>query len=839
MLLVAISRDDNILMTNQKTDLSDNDSNQPSIRLGEVHFPEPPHGGYTYRIPTSFFNPKDGCRLRVPFGHTTRVGFLVRIFNGPDNSKYKDVIRIVDEVPVFSAEMLALTQWTASYYLCDWGEALLAAMPSGLKPRNLACYRLSAEGQCEDLVGEGSTQTAQLWRRLKETPLTLKRIRTEFENGEETLRKLQQRGWIDTVESEAQRIKPRMDNQFEWTNAVSFDDALQQIRKNAFKLKSAIEIIKENSGSISGVRLSRTSKGMQPSMRALRDNGWLYIKEVPFLYDNLVEQGLTETSTGSAELSEDQLRIIEQLRKSLDDEKPKPILLHGVTGSGKTMIYLEIVEAVLAQGKSAIIMAPEISLTPQLTGRFYRRFGDLVALSHSRMSSTERREIWLKAKSGQARVIIGPRSVIFSPVEKLGIIIVDEEHEESYKQVDPSPRYNARDVGIYRARQSGAAALIGSATPDVSSYYNTLVGRYRLLELVNRYGNAELPPVWVVKWGIGKEGSLFCPKLLGKIEDRLALGQQTIILINRRAFSTSIYCPDCGDVAGCPNCDIALKYHSSGQKLECHYCGYNEAVYDLCPKCKGQRLRFKGLGSQRVEKELNRLFPQARIARMDQDTTRLKGAHRDLLEQFAQRKYDILLGTKMVAKGHDFPGVTLVGVLMADAEWHMPDFRAQERAFRLYVQASGRAGRSSAGEVVIQSWEPQESVLRWIQQHDFKSMFNAEIGSRKNLRYPPFSKLLTILIKGTDLQLVEEASQLLRQRLVDELKVSIVLGPAPPLIERIENTFRRRLLIKLPQRVTTPVREEKNRIREIVDEFRKTMRKNKLAFVIDVDPVEV
>ncbi|MBT3231281.1 MAG: primosomal protein N' [Calditrichaeota bacterium] len=826
-------------MTNQKTDLSDITLNKPSIRLGEVHFPEPPHGGYTYRLPNSIFSAKEGSRVRVPFGHTSRVGFLVKVYLGPDDDKFKNISHLIDDVPMFSPELLSLTEWTANYYLCDWGEVLLAAMPSGLKPRNLATYKLSDEGLLETLAGEGSSLTAQLWRRLKEKPLSLKKIRTEFDSGEESLRKLQHRGWIETVVSDAPRIAPRMDILYEWTEEVSYEAAMQDLRKNATKMHSALKLLEENEGRLSGAFLSKTSKGMHPTMRTFLERGWLEAKEIPFLYEDALEQGLTETSTGSAELTDDQVRVINSLTEALKEENPKTFLLHGVTGSGKTMVYLEIVEAVLAQGKTAIMMAPEISLTPQLTGRFYRRFGDLVALSHSRMSSAERREIWLKAKSGQARVIIGPRSVIFSPVENLGVIIVDEEHEESYKQVDPAPRYNARDVGIYRARKCGAVSLVGSATPDVASYFNAKVGRYRLIELTNRYSGIELPPVWVVKWGIGKEGSLFCPKLLKKIEERLELNQQTIILINRRAFSTSIYCPDCGDIAECPNCDISLKYHSTGQKLECHYCGFSEAVYDLCPKCNGKRLRFKGLGSQRVEKELNRLFPQARIARMDQDTTRRKGSHRDLLEQFAQRKQDILLGTKMVAKGHDFPGVTLVGILMADAEWHMPDFRAQERAFRLYVQASGRAGRSSAGEVVIQSWEPQESVLRWIQQHDFGSLFNAEIGSRKSLQYPPFSKLLTILVKGLEPELVEEAAQSLRQQLDEKLQVSIILGPAPPLIERVENTFRRRILLKLPQRVTTPVREEKKRIRKIVDKFRKKMRKDKVSFVIDVDPVEV
>ncbi len=347
-----------------------------------------------------------------------------------------------------------------------------------------------------------------------------------------------------------------------------------------------------------------------------------------------------------------------------------------------------------------------------------------------------------------------------------------------------------------------------------------------------------MPAVRVVKWGVGGEGSMFSPQLAKRIEERLARDEQVILLLNRRAFSTCIRCPDCGATARCPNCDITLRYHRVGLKLECHYCGHVEKAFDLCPECRGHRLSYSGVGTQRVEKELERLFPEAKLSRMDLDTTRSQGAHQDILTRFARREFNILLGTKMVAKGHDFPGVTLVGVLGADFEWLRPDFRAIEKAFRLLVQASGRTGRTGPGEVLIQSWEPTHPMLRWVQQHDYKQLYLSEIKSRAGLSYPPFGRLIALWVIGPRLETVVEAAAVMRELLSEVLETATVLGPAPPPVERVENLYRRKLLVKLPARFDTKVRADKSAVGQVVDRLRGRFQRSRLRFVVDVDPVE-
>ncbi|HHE46808.1 MAG TPA: primosomal protein N', partial [Bacteroidetes bacterium] len=512
-------------------------------------------------------------------------------------------------------------------------------------------------------------------------------------------------------------------------------------------------------------------------------------------------------------------------------------LLHGVTGSGKTLVYLEAIAEALALGRGVIVMVPEISLTPQLTGRMRRRFGEDVLVSHSGLSQIERRDVWRMIEKGKARIVVGPRSVVFAPVRDLGLIVIDEEHDDSYKQSEPAPRYHGRDAALYRAYRCGATVLMGSATPDVCSYKNAGEGRYHLLELRERYGDGALPDVWVVKWGIDAKGRGISPRLEKSLRQCLARDEQAIILVNRRAFSTVIRCPDCGEVATCPNCDITLRYHRVGQKLVCHYCGYVQRVIDTCPKCHGHRLSYGGMGTQRLQRELELLLPDARVGRMDVDTTHGRGAHQEILARFARHDFDILIGTQMVAKGHDFPRVTLVGVLSADLEWLRPDFRAMEKAYRLLTQASGRTGRAGAGEVVIQAWDPTHPMLRWVQEHNYRKLFNEEIHFRNELRYPPYSDLISILVRGSERENVGKAALSLREALIGENLNCEILGPAPPPIERIENLYRKKLLLKLPRRKRVAARNVKARLQ---DAIRKVERNYKdIKIIADVDPAEI
>ena len=826
-------------MPGNSPDKQSDNSSRREVHLGEVHFPDPPFGGFTYRIPEDIDIYEPGIRVRVPFGPRYRIGFLTRLFIGVDDERYRNIKQAIDLAPVVTPDVLKLAQWIADYYLCEVGDVLKATVPSMIRPSRRVSYRLSPMGESEKWINGVKSPEADLWRALAENPFTMDQIRKRFKDGEAQLARFRQKRWIDTIDSATVNPTKSMDIKWLWSGEVDFSDAVEKLPAHAVRLKKAIELFRQHERGITQREISKIEKGLGPSLRNLLKRGWLTFEKVPRSFLSAEQNGLEETAEEPPELTPDQSVILDEIRSALREGNSKPFLLHGVTGSGKTIVYLETAAAALESGMGVIIMVPEISLTPQLVGRFRRRFGDAVVLSHSGLSPRERRDVWMAVKSGAARVIIGPRSVVFAPVDNLGLIIIDEEHDESYKQADPVPRYNGRDVAIYRAVQNKAVVLIGSATPDVSVYHNAIRQKYNLLELPERYKGISLPSVWVVKWGIGSEGTLFHPKLLKRLEDRLTNAEQIILLLNRRGFSSCIRCPDCGEVASCPNCDITLRYHRVGLKLECHYCGLIQKAFDLCPVCRGSRLNYGGVGTQRVEKDLKRLFPDARIARMDLDTTRRRGAHQELLTGFARHEFDILLGTKMVAKGHDFPGVTLVGILAADLEWLRPDFRCVEKAFRLLVQASGRTGRNRAGEVVIQSWSPTNTMFRWVQGHDYKAFYTNEISSRERLKYPPFSRLVSILLSGSDLENVIVAAEALKKVLVDNLHKGRVLGPAPPPIERIESRYRRRILIKLPSQYTDQVQKDKHMIKSAVMDLRKRYNKSGIRFVIDVDPVEV
>ncbi len=807
--------------------------------LAEVHFSESPFGPYTYQIPSSLNVPSTGVRVRVPFGRQIRVGFLTGFPTDPPEMELKEIINVIDEFPILLDEMMQLTRWIADYYLCAWGEVIQAALPANLKFRHRMKYRLK-DIVAEDLFDAGETQALNpLVNLLKNTTLTMRQIESKLPDGKKLLRKMQARGLIESIEDFPPPAKPKMMTIWKWMASVSYAEAREALPANATKMIAAVEALETRDGMINSNALRKDYPGMTSVMHRLVKREWLSFETVPSDQRSAAEMGMTETMIPRGELTTPQAGVVAAIEVSIEKGESKPFLLHGVTGSGKTLIYLEIAERTLLQDKSVIMLAPEISLTPQLMGRFYSRLGDCVILTHSGMTEAERRNAWLRVRSGETCVVIGPRSAVFAPVAKLGLIIVDEEHEESYKQADPDPRYNGRDVAIYRAKLNNAAVVIGSATPDIISFLNAKTDRYRLLELKERFGPESLPEVKPVGWGEGKDGALFSPVLLDAIRLRLERQEQVILLINRRGFSTWLKCPECGKTADCPNCDITLRYHRTGQKLVCHYCGHTESVYDTCPNCHRQRLRFGGIGSQRIERELELHFPDVKYLRMDLDTTRTRGAHQDILQSFARREADVLLGTKMVAKGHDFPGVTLVGVITADCEWYWPDFRATERAFRLLEQAAGRAGRSSKGEVIIQAWNPGETILKWVREHDYLSMCRSELRSRKPLGYPPYGKLIVVRLRGPLQDEVEAIAKGLVESFIEQISTAAILGPAPPSIERVENAYRRQILLKFPPRLSVKVNADKLTIKALVDQARVKYHSKGLIFDIDVDPLDV
>ncbi|MDD5674935.1 MAG: primosomal protein N', partial [Chitinivibrionales bacterium] len=597
---------------------------------------------------------------------------------------------------------------------------------------------------------------------------------------------------------------------------------------------AAFRKIKDNQEAFSAAELRRRHGISSHMLTLLTQKGKL---------NKMVRQVLPAGAAGGAmvpspaeyTLSGQQQQVFETLLATLNDPQ-RPVLLFGITGSGKTLVYIEIVKAALAKGKSAIILVPEISLTPQTIGRFSAVLGPTIAVIHSRMSDGERRESIAQLVTGQKRVAIGVRSVVLVPLDNVGVIIVDEEHDASYKQYDPEPRYQARDVAVMRGMLSRALVVLGSATPSVESLHNALAGKYDLARLTQRHGPARLPPVQIIDMSeehAAGNWTLLSRYLQERMTAVLEQKRQIILLLNRRGFATMLLCRDCGYSAKCPACSVHVVFHKEDQLLKCHQCGFTAPAPVVCPKCKGSRIKYSGTGIQKAQEHLAANFPGARIIRMDQDTTRKQRAHDTIISAFARGEADILLGTQMVAKGLDFPGVTLVGVIQADIGLHFPDFRASERTFSLLTQVGGRAGRSDdCGEVVIQTYMPQEPAILAAQQHDYETFFNTEITQRRALHYPPFGKLARIVLEGPEGKLLDA----LMQKIVAIVRATApsecaVLGPTPAVIARVKNNDRLSLLLKSTS--SRPLQLALTAVRAAVRPART------IKMIVDVDPVNM
>ena len=544
-------------------------------------------------------------------------------------------------------------------------------------------------------------------------------------------------------------------------------------------------------------------------------------------------------------LNADQQKSLDAVKNSTESENFDTMLLHGVTGSGKTQVYIEAIHHIRSKGKTAIVMVPEIALTPQMVRRFRAHFGDKVAVFHSRMTPGERYDSWRKTWEGEHHIVIGPRSAIFAPLKNVGLIVVDEEHEPSYKQNDQVPRYNARDVAIVRAKIENAVVVLGSATPAVESFYNTHTKKFKLLTMPNRIDDVPMPTINIVDMRyepkiIGrKDPIIFSRKLREKIDEKVSKGEQIILFLNRRGFATIFKCKDCGYLAKCENCDITLTYHLRGKLLKCHYCGYTQRAMETCPECSGQDVLLRGIGTQRVEEELHTLFPGITSLRMDTDTTKGRRAHDTVLTKFGSGKHSVLLGTQMVAKGLDFPNVTLVGVISADTELLFPDFRAAERTFQLLTQVAGRAGRKQkTGEVIIQTFSSDHYSLQYAKKHDYDNFFKSELFDRRGLNYPPYSRMINVLFKGPELERVERAATQLAE-LIPQNDAYRILGPSPAQLSKIQNKYRWQILFMSEKEKDATGTQMKNALRKAMDQFKKKHRPRKVNISVDVDPMSI
>ena len=736
---------------------------------------------FTYRVPDEMTGSiAPGSRVVVPFRNRTELGIVIGLAEAREGMKVKDVVSAPDDAPVMDLALLALCRWIAEYYVVPLGVALRTALPAAL-------------------TGAKSPVPSRKTRRVVEIATDLTSL---LQRDEVFARAPQQRALYELIE--------------------------------ALGGRAAVALLNEKltfSASVLTGLVARKLVGI----------GYETVERDPFLTR-------ARRAPDAHVPTDPQHNALERLAVAPPGHVA---LLHGITGSGKTLVYLELLRrVVLEEGKTAIVLVPEIALTPQTVDRFRAVFGDRIAVLHSALSDGERYDAWLAIRRGEKRIAVGARSAIFAPLRDLGAIIVDEEHESSYKQGE-APRYHAREVAIVRARAEGAVVVLGSATPSLESWTNAASGKYELLTLPDRTGGAKLPRVHVVdlRADAPKAKPSDTPDadaafamavsqpLDVALRDRLTRGEQSILLLNRRGYSAFVQCSTCGDVAVCPNCSISLTYHRTPERLVCHYCQHAEPLHVVCPRCGGSRLRQRGLGTQQVERLLSERYPGARIARMDVDTTSGKWAHTEILDRVGSGAVDILLGTQMIAKGLDFPNVTLVGVIDADVGINLPDFRASERCFQLLSQVAGRAGRGpKGGEVFIQTRSPSHHAVKCAVTHDYHRFVSEELAGRKHPVYPPFVRIANVVLSGTQ----EEATARLATRTAAWLHKLLaarpapgvsVIGPAPCPVERVKNRWRWHVLIKADRQ------QDLGRVgRYLVERF-EVPKEFGLRMTLDRDPV--
>lgn len=769
---------------------------------------------FTYRLPEALAHRAVvGTQVLVPLRRRQVMGYVVGRPATTSVTRLRDVLELVGEIPAFDTQLLALARWMSRYYVCSLLDCLRTIAPRALQRSAETVYEVEdpLEAQrCVDSLAPGSKK-AQLLSVLlgADRPLTRVELGAEIAGDVGTaLRRLVDDGLVTERSSLARaRGRVRLAHVAELTAAGR--EALMEVDKWATRAPLQAQVLRrlaEEPGPTPVASLHGGAGSALTVARRLQEKGWVILYHVEDL--RRPEAGL-EAPEAPAELDKQQEAALTQLRRALDRNQSQTFVLHGVTASGKTEVYLGAVEHALAHRKQTIVLVPEISLTAQLIGIFRSRFGDRVAVLHSRLSAGERFDEWRRLQRGEARVALGARSAIFAPCADLGLIVVDEEHEPSYKQ-DVTPRYHTRTVAEQRARLARACLVLGSATPSLESYYRAMVGSYRLLSLPRRIHDRPLPTISLLdlrRQGTKRRGVLqtVTRPLRDAIRTHVEQGNQVILFLNRRGFSTALLCSECGHLARCDHCDVSLTYHRPDNSLRCHHCDFRRPVPEFCPRCGGTQVFFRGSGTQKVEQELRDKLPGIRVLRMDRDTTSRKGSHLRILQEFAAGKADVLLGTQMVAKGLDFPRVTLVGIISADTALSAPDFRASERAFQLLTQVSGRAGRGrSPGEVAIQTYNPDHFSIRCAIRQDYVEFFSQEMAHRRELPYPPFVHLANLIVSDEDQRTARETCDRLTSRLqqvaLDKHTQTRTLGPAPCPLARLRERWRYHVLIRDPSR---------------------------------------
>lgn len=796
-----------------------------NISFFVVALPIPLHRQFTYSLIGEVPHDIIGRRALVPFGKRTFTGIIVATAEGASSDhEIRPIIEILDDSPIFNAKLLEFIKWTAEYYFASWGETLKSALPQGMSPRDVMRVK-TVETISEQTISEiakKAPKRASLLRELShhtgEVTVGYLEKKLQSYTIADQLDALERAGLIVceriiTGEARAKIRKAAVLNDEAIGSQEQFRTALDMLDSKAPKQALALSYIyiqhrRLNGKPILTSDVIREAKVSEQAVEGLAAKGYIRLIMTEVLRrEHVGDASLAECDETTLPLTAEQDHAVRRINDVVSAQKHKTFLLHGVTGSGKTLVYFHAINQAAAIGKTSLFLVPEISLTPQLIDRFRAALGERhIAVIHSRMSAGERYDQWRQIAAGKVRVVIGARSAIFAPIENLGLIIVDEEHEPSYKQDAPAPRYNARDCAVARGKMEKAAVILGSATPSMESMFNASIGKYHLLEISARADNAKLPEVRIINMLNERKHKRilksFSKELLDAVAVRIDKKEGIILFHNRRGFATHIECNDCGNIPKCQNCSVTLTYHKTAHQLRCHYCGYLRPAPNVCETCGGLTMREVGAGTQRIEEELSELLEmrgiKAQIARMDTDTTSKRGAHRAILRDFADGKTDILIGTQMVAKGLDFKRVTLVGVINADMHLFMPDFRASERTFQLLMQVVGRAGRGSdnRGEALIQTTHPEHQTILAAAEGRYDHFYGDELQLRKDAYYPPFTRFTTVEFSGADEKKTLEHARQFARFFPKNVPSLIMLGPAAPTIWRLRSLYRRILIIK-------------------------------------------
>ncbi|MGN7855944.1 primosomal protein N' [Bacillus sp. 22446] len=781
---------------------------------------------FDYRVPDRFKGlVKAGMRVVVPFGPRKIQGFVTKIKEETDvqSGNIKDIVDLFDLSPVLTDELLELSHWLTEKTLSYHITALQSMLPAAMKAKyEKEIQVLSAEELPQSLKELFGQQESILYADIP--PEQLKPIQKHVQKGHLEVR------YHVSQKSGKKKVRTL---QIAVTKE-KLEEKQEQLKKNAVKQKALLTFLfQANETTFLAKDLQQQTGASSQTIKALIQEGLLTESYEEIYRDPYRDREFTPSTP--LDLTAEQAEAAKPIHQAVSDDKHETFLLHGVTGSGKTEIYLQTIDHVLQKGKEAIVLVPEISLTPQMVQRFKERFGSNVAVLHSGLSTGEKYDEWRKIHRKEVKLVVGARSAVFAPFENLGMIIIDEEHESSYKQ-EEMPRYHAKDVAIERAGRHQCPVVLGSATPSLESYARAKKGVYTLLTLKRRVNQQQLPHVSLIDMREELRNgnrSMFSEELMLRLKEVLERKEQAVLFLNKRGYSSFVMCRDCGYVEQCPHCEISLTYHRFQKRLKCHYCGHEAPVPAECPECHSEHIRYFGTGTQRVEEELTKVLPEARVIRMDVDTTSRKGAHEKLLTSFGNKEADILLGTQMIAKGLDFPDVTLVGVLSADTSLHIPDFRSSEKTFQLLTQVSGRAGRhEKAGSVIIQSYTPSHYSIELTKQHDYEAFYEQEMLHRRHQSYPPFYFLAMVTVSHEE---VTKAAHV-TDKIVQFLKMNCapntrILGPAASPIAKIKDRYRYQCVIKYKRE-----NELASLLRKIQDHYQKEMEQKQLMISIDMNP---